>query len=348
MRRHLSTLFAFMDRERIVPTLFAPADFVELAKAADVPYFPLAIPPRTSPFRDTQLSNALVPFLRGKFDIVHTHGIRGAWVGAFAAQNAGIPALMTAHNLLAPLPFFPRRSLRYLLQRVAKIVAVSQAVSESFMENDIPSGKIEVISNGVDVVPFDTVYDLEMIRELYGIPTRSPLLVGVGRLSPEKGFDLLIAATRYLRSQIPETHLLLVGSGPDEANLRHYAGRDVNLHFAGHQANVIPFLQAADVIGVPSRMEGQGLSALEAMAARKPVVAAKVGGLVEIVEDQVTGLLFPPNDTFTFAQCLAHLLRAPHLAAAMGKAGRERVERRFLAARMGERTESLYRRVLEG
>lgn len=344
MRRHVVVLLTHLDRSRYRQTLFAPPE-TELQVSA-VPAIPLAIAPRTSLIPDLRSIRALSIPLRGQFDLVHAHGLRGALIGVLAARRAGIPSMFTAHNLLPPMPLLSRLILVRLSHSARKVIAVSQAVANSLYPLGVPPEKIIVIPNGIDLSPFDTL-PAEDFRSRYGLVRTAPLLVGIGRLSREKGFDIVLDAFARLHALLPDAHLVLAGSGPCEAELHAQAkrqGEEINARilFSGYAADILPLLQAADVVVIPSRQEGQGLVALEAMAARKPVVASRVGGLMETIRDGETGLLVPPESPEALARAIASLLNDPVRSRSLGEAGRARVETDYLLSRTLARLETLY------
>jgi glycosyltransferase involved in cell wall biosynthesis len=235
--------------------------------------------------------------------------------------------------------------MRVFWRKITQMIAVSQAVATTFADNDIHAQQTEIIPNGVDLREFEEPPTPSPIRKQLKIPEGARIIVSAGRLAPEKGYDILIAAFRHLRLQNPHVHCLIVGDGDEEESLKQLGWGEKNLHFVGAVPNAIPYLQAADVVAVPSRMEGQGIVALEAMAAGKPVVATRVGGLVETVEEQITGTLVPPHDPFSLSNALSLLLTSPELCKAMGRAGRKRIESRYTAELMMRRTEDLYLRL---
>ena len=342
IRRHLATLLANLDRDRFEVTLFAPADFADFAKEAGVPLVALAIAPRLAPFRDRAVIRELTRHLRGNFDIVHAHGVRGAWIGSLSASRVPLPCLFTAHNLVPRLSLLPRLGLNVTARSCVRIIAVSKAVSASLQQNGVDGGKIVVIPNGVEIAPFDASFDAATFRVGIDIPPDAPLIVAVGRLAPEKGFDILLRAFPLIQSKIPDARLILVGAGPEQANLTKLAEGQPAIHFAGHQSNIVPFLRSADVVAIPSRQEGQGIVALEAMAARKPVVASRVGGLAETLVENETGLLVPPANPAELALALVSLLKDSGRRTEMGHAGRRRVEQNYTARSMARQIALLY------
>src|SRR5581483_11505341 len=244
IRRHLATLLAGLDRHRFAPTLFAPADFA-LSKV-DVPRVSLAIAARTQPFADLRAIRQLEQLLRGNFDIVHAHGLRGALIGVLAAHRAGVPSLFTAHNLVPRSGLLQRSALALISRYASAVIAVSEAVAVTLKESGLPAEKITVIPNGVALADFDAPVDAARIRAQFGIPADAPLILAVGRFAPEKGFDVLIDAFARLQAQVPNARLVLVGSGPLDEELRRRAvSAGDRIVFAGQQADVAPFLHAA-------------------------------------------------------------------------------------------------------
>jgi glycosyltransferase involved in cell wall biosynthesis len=172
----------------------------------------------------------------------------------------------------------------------------------------------------------------------------------VSRLDPVKRVDVLLRAV----AELDGVHAFVVGYGAEEGRLKAMAkalgrvhGRsDGWIRFAGYQEDVWPWLAACDVFVLSSDWEGMPNAVLEAMGAGLPVVATAVGGTPDVVVDGVTGLLVPAADPAALAAVLERLIGDPGLRQRMGEAGRRRVEQRFSAQRMVERTQSLYERVL--
>ena len=176
-----------------------------------------------------------------------------------------------------------------------------------------------------------------------------PRLLCVGRLIPIKGHIVLLRAFAQAREQIPGLELEIAGRGPLEPALRALA-KDLELgesvRFLGHVSPIQAAVERAAIVVVPSMGEGFGMVALEAMERARPVIAAEIGGLGELVQHGVTGLLVPPGEAEPFAQAIVELAGdLPH-AARMGVAGRERALRDFLEERCTDRTELLYRAAL--
>jgi glycosyltransferase involved in cell wall biosynthesis len=189
-------------------------------------------------------------------------------------------------------------------------------------------GEAVVVPNAVDLARYRPGGDEERTaaRARLHLGTE-PLVVCVGRLSPQKGQDLLLDAWPAVLSEVPTARLLLVGDGPDLDVLRR---REVTgVHFAGHREDVADWLLAADVVALPSRYEGMALTLLEAMATARSVVAHDVAGMAEALAPPGRppgGGLVRAKDGPGLAAAIAARLRDPDQAAAEGRAGRRIVE----------------------
>ncbi len=347
IRKHVSLLTAGLDREHFSPSIYAPADFTLDAAAQPIKQHIVAISAKTNISEDLRAINDLTKQLRGNADLVHAHGLRAALIGVLAAKRAGVPSLFTAHNLVPPTGRLQRVLLRIIGQSTRRILAVSQAVADSLITAGFPNEKICVVPNGISVAAFD-LPDTTAVRSEWNIPAHAPLVVGLGRLSPEKGFDLLITAFADVLSAFPTARLLIAGDGPERESLHTLAVKlDGACHFPGRVENPVSLLKTASIVAVPSRQEGQGIVALEAMAAHKPVVATNVGGLAETIAPDITGMLVPPEKPDELAKALILLLKDSRRCHEMGIQGRLRVEQHYTLERMIYNIETIYKTILE-
>ena len=222
---------------------------------------------------------------------------------------------------------------------------VSQAAEKSWFGSsvvfDAKNGKRAgrrhfTIYNSIDVssvIERVTKTDRKVLKTSLGLE-RCLVVGAVGRLREEKGQDVLIRAMHIVVQSLPETCLLLVGDGPDREKLQKLS-EELNLHNHIHWAGqvdpeaVIPYYGIMNVAVVPSRFEGFGLAAVEAMAAGLPVLASEVDGLCEVVKNEETGYLVPPENSDFLADRIIALLTDPDKASRMGRAGRKRVEQYF-------------------
>lgn len=350
MRRHVSLLIAALDRTRFTPLLCAPVAFtleeIPGHPTSPVQHIPLEIGARTRPLDDLRTVATLTGLLRSSaqtgtsedaIELVHAHGSRAALIGILAARRAGLPSLFTAHNLLPPMGRFSGTVFRNVANKATMIIAVSEAVANSLVANGVSESHITIISNGIDLLPFDR-YEKAQRAERAKV-------VAIGRLSPEKGFDLLIDAFETVVQMVPDATLQIAGDGPERTALEARARRSPvadRIRLLGRLDDTIPLLHSATLVAVPSRQEGQGLVALEAMAARRPVVATAVGGLTETILPNKTGLLVSPESPAALAEALVALLLAPDRCRLFGENGRQRVERHYTLERMMDKIQSLY------
>lgn len=341
IRRHVSDLLTHLDRQRFTPTLFAPKDFEPDRLIPNLARHSVAIGAATRPLPDYRAASHLAQLLRQNTDIVHAHGLRGAVVGGFAARMAHLPYLFTVHNLLPKMNLVQSVIFRSLAKKAARIIAVSEAVALTLEQNGVQREQIAVIPNGVDLSQEPTAS--ERIRAELGIPTTARVVLGLGRLSPEKGFDVLIKAFSSLQPRLHEVYLIIAGDGQEATALKQQAATlGDRVRFPGYTAQTAPLFAVADLVVVPSRQEGQGIVPLEAMAAGRTVIASRVGGLVETVQEGRTGLLFPVEDAQALSAAMETLLNDPDRCAAMGRAGRTRVEQEYSLQKQIERTEAIY------
>jgi glycosyltransferase involved in cell wall biosynthesis len=184
-------------------------------------------------------------------------------------------------------------------------------------------------------------------------PGGDPVLLCSGRIVEDKGIDIAIRALKQIIEDCPDVRLLVVGDGPARENLENQArslGLTGNVQFSGwvSPSAMHELTARASVVLVPSRLEGFGLVALEAALMARPVIASHVGGLPEVVEDGVSGLLFDPDDPAALADAIKLLVTHSALARSMGRAGRRRALQRFSGARHVGEWDALYRRIGNG
>ena len=345
MRRHVSLLLANLS-EKYDLTLFAPSDFTLECEIERANRKIFDLPSKTAPIQDWRKIGTLADQLRGNYDLIHGHGMRGALYAVLAGQRAGIAALFTAHNLIVNPNFTQKLLIRYLVRNASACIAVSEAVRDSFDQCRIDTSKFHVISNGIDLQSYLKWVNLEKTCKQYDIQQGSPLILGAGRLSKEKGFDVLVQAMREVRIKIPDAQLVIAGEGVEQAVLQELAAEhQIKVKFVGYVSDLVPLLRASDIVVVPSREEGQGFVAIEAMACAKPVAASDVGGLPQTVRNNRTGVLFPVGDSEALARTLVKLLNDPERRRELGAEGRVQVKKSYLLKDMIAKTENLYDKI---
>jgi sugar transferase (PEP-CTERM/EpsH1 system associated) len=275
-----------------------------------------------------------------KPDVVHSHQIGGLFYAGPAARRAGVPVVVhTEHGKENYAGSWRRRWLGRLSGRHAdRIFCLSQDLADTLRQNRIvPANKIVVIPNGIDTSRFQGCGQGAALRQALGIPGDVPVIGTVARLTEIKRQDVLIRGFAKLRAQIPEAHLLIVGDGPLMDPLRRLTADlalDACVHFTGHQAEPEPFYEVMNVFALTSRSEGMPQTIMEAFAAEVPVVASRVGGIPEMIEDGQSGLLFTAGDENRLADTLVKVLRHPELACQLRQAAKTRVEQCFDVRRM--------------
>lgn len=258
------------------------------------------------------------------------------YVLAVAATIRGLPVVAVEHSPLPPPSRSGRALKRWTSSRLAAHVAVGERTAREIeAAASLPPGSVATIPNGVPDRPLAAV-----ARYAPG-----PTVGTIARLDPVKGIDVLVRAL----ARLPEVTLVVVGDGPERAALERLAvelGVGERVVWTGWLDDARGRLGAFDVFALPSRREGQGIAAVEAMLAELPVVASRVDSVPEVVEDGRTGVLVPPEDPSALAAAITGLLESPEWAVEMGRRARARARERFGPERMARRYEDLYRRLV--
>jgi glycosyltransferase involved in cell wall biosynthesis len=283
-------------------------------------------------------------------DVIHNHMYRAEVVGtkaALALAAAGYPrpfVVSTVHSSRVR-SLEDRETLRALTPSMDRLVAVSRAIVQKIADERGPDLPVSLIYNGVDLERYDHQEPCCTLREEYGMEPGAQIVGVVARLEPEKGHATLLDAWPAVLRACPSAYLLVVGEGSRCDELMAQAASLRIGHrvvFTGRREDVPAVTAALDVAVLPSYREAQGLSVLEAMALSRPVVASNVGGIPEMIEDGVTGLLVPPRDPEALAGAIVRVLRDHQLADILGRAGHDLVHRRFCLEQMIGSIEDLY------
>ena len=273
-------------------------------------------------------------------DLVHLHTGRANWLGGLAAWYLGLPALTTRRMDRAV-----KRDARthFMYWRVVRrAVAISRRRARAADRGRRAAAMIRLIPSAVDPRLLYPQLGRAATRAAAGL-AETPSVAGGGGAVPRKGVDVLLAALARLAEAGLRPALWIAGEGPArpalEKQARELAPRE-QVRFLGERSDVADLLSACDVFILPSRHEGLGVAALEAMAAGRPIVATRVGGLAEAVVHERTGLLVPPEDPAALAAALASLLRDPALRARLGAEGPARIAEGFRAEDLVEAYEA--------
>ncbi|HEY8904253.1 MAG TPA: glycosyltransferase [Chthoniobacterales bacterium] len=339
----LVNLVRYADRARFhheIATMHGEGIFAAAFRKLDVPVHSLSghrWPPG-------YLVNVPRMVRRGHFDIVHCHLFAANWIAKPLAAAAGARCIYhhdqcnDAFRTESPLAIAVDRLTNRLSRRV---LAVSKSIEKFNLEVErLPPGKVTYFPNSVDLADFHPpdAGQRRAARERFGIPSRAFLIGGVGRLTAQKNFGLLLDAARPLLND--EIQLAIFGSGPEEELLRSRAGQFV--HFLGTVAERTAIYHSLDVLVLPSRFEGLPMTVLEAMACGVPVLASAVDGVREIAIPGEHALLAPSENVEVFRAELKQLLSEPDLRLRLAANARQLVEDRFDARTLAAELEKLY------
>ena len=348
--RYLLALARELDQKRFRLSVIVPDDgpLVERLHALDVETCRV-------PLNDRLVSPGAFRALRRALEhlrpvIVQSHGARSNVYTRVAARWDGVPiVLSTVHNSLFDYEVAGwRRALYVLAERVTspladRIVAVSQAIAHDLVERyRIDARRTVVVHNGIDAWAFRPARGAATVQHELRVPGGRRVIVMAGRMTAQKGWDVLLEAAARLAAVRGDLFWLLVGDGPLRGPLeRRAAELGVPVSFTGARGDMADVLGCADVVVLASRSEGLPFTLLEAMALGKPVVATRVGGVAEVVEDGRSGRLVPRDDPAALAAAVASVVDSPD-AAAMGARGRARVQTAFSLDGMVRGVERVY------
>ena len=283
--------------------------------------------------------------------VLHAHDYKTDVLGVLLGRWFGIPTVTTLHGfgfLSGRLGLYHRLD-RWALRRMHHAIAVSPDLHEFLAELGIPDGRRSLVENGIDTEMYRRRIDGGECKRRFGFGAETLLVGAVGRLQPEKAFDLLIASASKLLEQGMTFNLVIAGDGPERGRLealiqaRGHAGR---IRLLGHCSETIDLYQAIDVFVLSSLREGLPNVLLEAMALEVPVAATRVGGVPRVVRHEDDGLLFHAGDQQALTDAIARLLCDRPLRLRLGAAGRKTIEQRYSFAQRMQKIRDVYDLVL--
>jgi glycosyltransferase involved in cell wall biosynthesis len=286
---------------------------------------------------------------RRRIEIVHTYGFYPNMFATAVAKLAGAIAIASIRDQGDIWTAMQRRVQRWVLRLADAVIVNAEAVKTRLVEEGYSADRIVVIRNGVDIERFASVAPHGKLRRELGLPARGPIVAALCRLHEIKGVEHFLEAAVLLARRFRDARFLVAGDGYHRPALEKYAsalGLAGRVIFTGFRHDVPEFLSEVQVSVLPSLSEALSNTLLESMAAGVPVVATRVGGNPEVVEDGVTGFLVPPREPEALAAAISRLLDQPLRAQAMGRAGRQRATEQFSLERLTHETESLYLRLL--
>lgn len=336
--------------------------FGDILRGAGLEVHDLPITRRVTPLADLKAYRRLKSLIRaGGYDIVHTHNPKDGVMGRAAACRLGVPAVVHTCNGF----YFSHRSSgwkrrlviaaeRFAGKRCHLVIFVNtDDLALAAAKNIVSAHKARLIYNGVDLERFGPGED-DGLREELGIPAWAVVLGYIGEIKGERNLDILVEAAARLLPRHPGLYLAMVGDSSMEAGEPErlerlafgldagFAGR---LVFTGYRFDPERFYRIFDVYVLPSTREGFGVTLIEAMASGVPVVACRVRGPREIVDDGVNGVLVPDRDVEGLSEAIAFYLEAPEAVSKYTHQAREKVERDFDHATMRSLLYEEYRRL---
>jgi glycosyltransferase involved in cell wall biosynthesis len=289
-------------------------------------------------------------------DVIHAHwAIPTGPAAVLAAQKLGVPSVITMHGgdvyvnpeqgYDFPTRWYVRPALKWTLRHTAALTAITEDCRQHALRAGAPGDHIRLVFNGTDLRRFSPSENGK--SDLRFGPN---MIFACRQLFPRKGIRFLLEAAAQLKPRYPDLKVVLAGDGferPELARLAADLGLAADVTFLGWvpNAELPPYYRAAAVSVIPSLEEGFGIPAAEAMGCEVAVVASDAGGLPEVVEHGVTGLVVPRGNSGALAEAIGSLLADPERRRTMGRAGRERALRLFDWDRTAEQFEQLYREV---
>ncbi|HEY0961583.1 MAG TPA: glycosyltransferase [Pseudomonadales bacterium] len=290
--------------------------------------------------------------------IVHSYNFYSNVFAVPAAKLAGVPLVIASIRDQGVYLSAAQRHAQRLACRFADLVLVNaHSIREWLIEDGYPADKVRIIRNGIDLSRYSGKAGETGVRQELGLPPDAPLVLMLSRLNPQKGVDDFIKAAAMVRLQRPDVRFLLIGEkltyqgdgfGPDAPyhNYLHELcvnlGVDDRIVFTGHRSDVPALLAEGAISVLPSHSEGLSNTLLESMTAGLPIVATRVGGNPELVEDGLNGILVPPQAPATLANAILRILADPALAERFSTAARAKATQHFAMDKMIRDTEALY------
>jgi len=300
----------------------------------------------TAAWRFSRLLKRLAP------DVVHAHdphaiamASMALSIGAGSSPGRRGPALVAARRVDFHLK--TNSFSRWKHRQVDCFIAASEAIRQMLVADGFPERQTVTVHEGIDVEHVLAAAPVN-VHEAFFLPHRAPLVGNVAALVPHKGQRYLVDAAHLVVQELPDARFVILGEG----ELREHLEKQVHEHhlekhvlLPGFRTDVLGCIKGFDLFVMSSVTEGLGTSLLDAMACSRAIVATRAGGIPEIVQDGVTGVLVPPRDAHALARAILESLRNERRRSDMGAAGLARVRDRFTVERMVAETAAVYARV---
>jgi len=297
---------------------------------------------------DLKLVFSIREYIRkNKIDIIHCHGYKSNFYGLLASKGQ-IPSVTTNHNWLTS---HWKLKIYCILDSLwirffDRIVAVSKEVKKDMLRYKIPEEKIRVIDNGIALERFEKVVETKDIKNQLGFEENIRIIGTIGSLGMEKGHVYLLEAARQILDVIKGLKFLIIGDGPLRKQLEEKSeklGIREHVIFMGRRKDIPELLMAMDIFVLPSIKEGLPVALLEAMAAKRPVIATKVGAIPKVIKNRDIGILVKPKDINELRDAVMNLINDPKRMELLAREGLNRVRMDFSADEMCKNYLKLYK-----
>jgi glycosyltransferase involved in cell wall biosynthesis len=343
--QQLLELVKRLDRQRYEPVVccFRPGKVSKEIEAAGIRVITLEKRGKVDPLFVGRLVRMM---RRERIDLLQTYLFTANTWGRLAARLAGVPIIVTSERNVDMWEEWYKQRLGVWLDRwTHRTIGNSEAVGDYLAAKGIARAKLRVIYNGVDTSRFEGPVTPHAAREELGIPQHHAVVGHLARLEPQKDPRTFLAAAAIVARKMPSVSFLVVGGGSLQAELEREAqalGLGGRIVFTGPRRDVPRLLAACDMSVLASVKEGMSNTIMESMAAGKPMVATRVGGNPELMQDGETGFLVSPRDPTALAAAIQRILDDPALAKSMGLQAKARMAERFSVDAMVAATQGLY------
>ena len=308
-------------------------------KGTDIDICPIRMP---RAFDIKAILRVLAFLKKNKIQIVHTHSSIDSWVVGIAAKIYGKALILRTRHVTTPIGSI--FSYRYLCHY---LITTGENIRRVFIDkHSLPKDKVASIPTGVDLDFFSPHVSGEKVRREFGIENNIPVIGNVGIFRGKKGHWFFLKACRIIKQSIPHARFLIVGEGPIEKHIREWIkefGLEREVIMTGFREDINEVLASLDILVMSSVAEGVPQVISQALAMGRGVVATSIGGIPELIKDNSTGFLVPPEDPDSIAGVCLKLLRDKSLGSRLGQAGRKLVEQNFSLEGMLDKIEKLYR-----
>lgn len=296
---------------------------------------------------DLKLVFSIREFIKkNRIDVIHCHGYKSNFYGLLASKGK-VPSVTTNHNWLTT--HWKLKTYCFLdslwIRFFDRIVAVSNEVKKDMLRYKIPEAKIRVVDNGIALERFAKLVETNIMKNQLGFDEKIRIIGTIGSLKIEKGHIYLLEAARQILDIVRDLRFLIIGDGPLRKALEEKSeklGIEKQVIFMGQRKDIPELLVAMDIFVLPSIKEGLPIALLEAMAARRPVIATRVGAIAKVIENKDIGILVEPKNTNELRDAIMNLLSDPGRMDRLAREGFRRVCTDFSSDEMGKNYLKLY------